>query len=658
MLSALTRMAQTNPQQIKDSMKDNLDGTVTVRFFDKNNNNEPVYITVNKTVNKIAGVNAYASSSLWVQMMEKAYTKFVNTVAAKYEQNPEKRANLENGFNGINRSTSAEFLNAFTKDKYEDVQMGFGAGPDQLVDLYRINPDGSLPDHPKEYMNFEKEMYNFLDKNVTKGKEIITVGCQTGNEVRKQYALDHGIRIGHAYSVVKTFEQEVDGKMKKFVQLRDPYATFRSKYDEHGNLVNDSELASATYNAGTDNMGTFNLELTDFQKIFNSFPGISEKANKEFTEMRGKWRDYDKFPLTPEEKAAIEAGNEPKTPEEQTIKFIEDEQAKARANDEWSDLEGNTFKTNENPKPHPEHVEVIDDGAEVSEEKIDDDTEYKKDTEDKFYENTEPSDSKNEKKDDFFDDFEDVEHPNELPEVEGQSELFNTLRKADEFNKMKAYFRDLAKDLANTDEWFVWSNTDKFNKMRDALNDVAKQMNKMDVPVMNPLRLSQICDKIQDLAEKSDSYLQSKIKSVNEKQKAGKDPSTRALHRLTDALSIKKVCNLEMPIKIDQNKQFKENISLVVNDINERCERLGSGQPIIHDNKTVDDMLKVAERMNNYIERHPEIKKDNIVKAEAVNKLGQNVADIKDNKIQDVQKTGPEKNGLDNNDFLKDFEML
>ncbi len=71
-LAALGSLVTRNPQTIRDMMMDNGDGTVTVRFYDQLNNKKPIYVTVDKKV-RLTG----ATHTVWVQVMEKAYTAYL-----------------------------------------------------------------------------------------------------------------------------------------------------------------------------------------------------------------------------------------------------------------------------------------------------------------------------------------------------------------------------------------------------------------------------------------------------------------------------------------------------------------------------------------------------------------------------------------------------
>ncbi len=76
----LAALAGIPGNKIRDMMLDHGDGTVTVRFFDKDSETgkrHPVYVTVDKIVKTNSALDC-----LWVQVMEKAYALFRQTKAA------------------------------------------------------------------------------------------------------------------------------------------------------------------------------------------------------------------------------------------------------------------------------------------------------------------------------------------------------------------------------------------------------------------------------------------------------------------------------------------------------------------------------------------------------------------------------------------------
>ncbi|MBQ0037629.1 MAG: hypothetical protein KBS74_03055 [Clostridiales bacterium] len=74
-LAGLQDMARLYPQKIKDMIKDNGDGTATVRFFEKRGSTyRPVYVKVDKVQARIGGlISAGADDCLWANIIERAY---------------------------------------------------------------------------------------------------------------------------------------------------------------------------------------------------------------------------------------------------------------------------------------------------------------------------------------------------------------------------------------------------------------------------------------------------------------------------------------------------------------------------------------------------------------------------------------------------------
>ncbi|MDO4531441.1 MAG: C2 family cysteine protease, partial [Bacillota bacterium] len=74
--AALASMVYADPQSVKELLKDNGDGTVTVRFYQGGAygaNMTPVYVTVTKEIPVFFGFAAYSRGALWVHMIQKAY---------------------------------------------------------------------------------------------------------------------------------------------------------------------------------------------------------------------------------------------------------------------------------------------------------------------------------------------------------------------------------------------------------------------------------------------------------------------------------------------------------------------------------------------------------------------------------------------------------
>ncbi len=83
LVGAFSAVAQANPDTIKNAIKENADGTFTVRFYEKNSGGamKPVEITVDRDLPQTSfGSARYAkgrdSKELWIGVLEKAYAQW------------------------------------------------------------------------------------------------------------------------------------------------------------------------------------------------------------------------------------------------------------------------------------------------------------------------------------------------------------------------------------------------------------------------------------------------------------------------------------------------------------------------------------------------------------------------------------------------------
>lgn len=140
--AALVSLVQQDPQTIKSCMRDNGNGTVTVRFFQKDNQTDtmvPKYVTVKKTIPKSLGMDTFSANNLWVQMIEKAYAAsgLHNISEDTYleaekknhigENNPEAREKFreeyKRSYSGIESGSSSEFLEILTGKTHIDKEI-------------------------------------------------------------------------------------------------------------------------------------------------------------------------------------------------------------------------------------------------------------------------------------------------------------------------------------------------------------------------------------------------------------------------------------------------------------------------------------------------------------------------------------------------------
>lgn len=514
MMAPLAQIASTNPRKIKDAMRDNNDGTVTVRFFtpgkrpagwklgDPEPAKEPAYVTVNKTVNKLAGSNVYASSSLWVQMYEKAYIEYLSkyvgvkpgTLNAKYEHS----------YNDINYGHPEQFLNAFDGEKtYNQTSKAFGIG---------VDPKAFKPGSPAaaKYAEQEKALFAALTEEVNGRKGTVIVGNSGQNGYWNASASkDLGIRTKHAYAVMNTFEKNG----KQYVQLRDPYALFRSKYDASGKLVNDQSMINGTFKGGVSNMGTFNLEMKDFLQNFDCIMGMENNAVEKLTETL-----FD-----------IAAKADKQVKQDHDVGFLDDAEIVGEPSAKADGNAADGFEIIE--KPIGEHKADFDDGLSAVDN------------------------------DDLAEEFEEMDKPY-------SEALMNKLKEPNGLQDVTNMVKYLAEDVEKTSMFFSFKNTKNFTAMRDKLNAVNKKLQGGKYTDTETL-----ATELTELADAAETYANSKYDSVMEGINNKKNPSLRAMHRLADAVSLMQLKNGNTDVA-QTELGYAEGMKIVKNDLQTTLQNL------------------------------------------------------------------------------------
>lgn len=99
LLAGLVALVEQNAEEIMNIMKDNGDGTVTVRFIERKEDESgtmsyiPHYVTVKKTipVYRMDDDDAYSRGAFWIKMMEKAYAASGFHILAKMNRERKRR---------------------------------------------------------------------------------------------------------------------------------------------------------------------------------------------------------------------------------------------------------------------------------------------------------------------------------------------------------------------------------------------------------------------------------------------------------------------------------------------------------------------------------------------------------------------------------------
>lgn len=224
--SAVSSLTELSPSFIKDMMKDNGDGNVTVRLYDEEPGTEemkPVYIRMDKTVPKIAGADYGSGGALWMQMIEKAIA-----------------------FLGHKRSGGKT---------YGYRGLWYGAGFDILPVLTGVKSKQNVLDNPNvdSHIAFE-EMMDW--KNTGK---IYTAGSKADATM---------VQPGHAYAIIGARVENG----QRIIKLRNPYSRGATAY-EYGT---DAEKIAKQGHYGamdflgseTDDFGMFEMKYEDFLSQF------------------------------------------------------------------------------------------------------------------------------------------------------------------------------------------------------------------------------------------------------------------------------------------------------------------------------------------------------------------------------------------------------
>ena len=185
-LASLASLAQSNPSIIKDSIKDNGNGTYTVTF--KGAPDEP--ITVNAPTQAERGLFNHASpNGTWAGVMEKAYGSYCQQ--AFYRRTPFNLSggNLpaEGGDGGGFNSSAMKFLTGNSVSSYRSIFSGDETMSAKLEEAFR-------------------------------NKKMVTAGINQG--IIDKTSVD-GFPLGHAYSII---DFKPDGNKGGNVTIRNPWA--------------------------------------------------------------------------------------------------------------------------------------------------------------------------------------------------------------------------------------------------------------------------------------------------------------------------------------------------------------------------------------------------------------------------------------------------
>ena len=269
MVAGTTGLVHLDPALLKECIKDNGDGTVTVRLFEnalvpKEKTAEqktkddglgddpegldgfelvdedeiekyelrPVYVKVTKEIPRIAGMDALSAGALWMQMIEKACA-----------------------YLGRNRRTGYQSL-------------WYGEGGSFLERLLGISRELVNKDTPEDQDALFEGICHAAENR-------IVYHAGTYNEKNATGANDtDGLNTGHAYAVL-------GGKVEngqRYVLLRNPYSTNSLKYEEDGGREKTGSSLSVS---SDETYGQFYMKFEEFVRDFQtvSFTDLKKYNN-------------------------------------------------------------------------------------------------------------------------------------------------------------------------------------------------------------------------------------------------------------------------------------------------------------------------------------------------------------------------------------------
>lgn len=185
-MTAIGNLVQYSPKAVKDMMKDNGDGTVTVRFFQFDNTASekltPVYVKIKKSVVKIKGTSfnyfARGGNGLWVRMLEKAYV--CSGLAA-------------------NVATKLEELKKQNNDTIPNLDY------DKHRNLKLLASESTLDDKRKDKKNLKRARYETLNEG---GFQELVLPLLTGKYMKATELEDANLYVDEKYKRDKSKEQK------------------------------------------------------------------------------------------------------------------------------------------------------------------------------------------------------------------------------------------------------------------------------------------------------------------------------------------------------------------------------------------------------------------------------------------------------------------
>ncbi|MCR5033554.1 MAG: hypothetical protein K6A92_11930 [Lachnospiraceae bacterium] len=227
MLAATTGLINYDPQLIKDCIRDNGDGSVTVRLYKPSRYEElsrvPVFVRVPKRVPKlVTGGEILSSGALWMQLIERACAQ----------------------------------VGMFRENRSGYQSLWYGKG-DEWLEILTGAPRKTIYDKG-EYQAEDCQSDDTLFEQISSAQESHKIFHAGTNDD----AAD-GMNSGHAYTVLGT--RIIDGK--RYVTLRNPYANMSRVENADGTVTKSTSFTSSE---ADQTAGQFNIPFEEFMGTMKS----------------------------------------------------------------------------------------------------------------------------------------------------------------------------------------------------------------------------------------------------------------------------------------------------------------------------------------------------------------------------------------------------
>ena len=250
MLAGTTGLVNYDPKLIKQCIKDNGDGTVTVRLYKESKRmgapRVPVFVRVPKRVPKLAmGGEILSSGALWMQLIERA--------CAQVGMFREGRSGYQSLWYGKGDEWLSILTGASGQSVFED---GIYTGPKFDASGKVIYTEKEVTDALTQEKKTVKEPVPGDIENLFETMTIAKSSKLIFHAGTKDNAAP-GMNSGHAYTVLGT--KTVNGK--RFVTLRNPYANMSRVENEQGKVSKSTDFTSSV---ADETCGQFDMPYDEF----------------------------------------------------------------------------------------------------------------------------------------------------------------------------------------------------------------------------------------------------------------------------------------------------------------------------------------------------------------------------------------------------------